>query len=35
MQLTKIDAENVTKMHLEDNNAIPYSYNLLKFIKYS
>ena len=29
MQLTKIDAENVTKMHLEDNNAIPYTYNLL------
>ena len=35
MQLTKIDAENVTKMHLEDKNAIPYSYNWPKFIKYS
>ena len=35
MQLTEIDAENVTKMHLDDNNAIPYSFNLLKFSKYS
>ena len=31
MQLSEIDAENVTKMHLDDNNAIPYSYNLLKY----
>ena len=31
MQLTEIDAKNVTKMHLDDDNAIPYSYNLLKF----
>ena len=25
MQLTETDAGNVTKMHLEDNNAIPYT----------
>ena len=31
MQLRKNDAENVTKMHLDDNSAIPYSYNLLKY----
>ena len=35
MQLTEVDAENVTKMHLDDHYAIPYSYNLLKFSKYS
>ena len=31
MQLSEIDAENVTKMDLVDNNAIPYSYYLLKY----
>ena len=35
MQLTEIDADNVTELHLDDNNSIPYSYNLLKFSKYS
>ena len=35
MQLIEIDAENVTKVHLDDNNAIPYCYNLLKMSKYS
>ena len=35
MQPSEIDAENVTRMHLDDNIAIPYSYNLLKFSKYS
>ena len=31
MQLSEIDAENVTKIYLDDNNAIPYNYNLLKY----
>ena len=31
MQLSEVDAENVTKMDLDDNNAIKYSYNLLKY----
>ena len=34
-QLIEIDAKNVTKMHFNDNNGIPYSCNLLNFSKYS
>ena len=36
MQHLEVDAENVKKcIFCDDNNATPYSYNLLKFYKYS
>ena len=36
MQLKEADAGNMKKcIFCDDNNAIPYSYNLLKFCKYS